>query len=60
MKKIVICLLLVVFLFPVNVLALSVSSRSAVLMDMESGRILYEKAKDTPRLIASITKIMTI
>jgi len=39
--------------------ALSISSRSAVLMDMDSGRILFEKDKDNPRLIASITKIMT-
>ena len=28
-------------------------------MDMDSGRILYEKNKDEKRLIASITKIMT-
>ena len=28
-------------------------------MDMDSGRVLKSKDKDTPRLIASITKIMT-
>jgi len=28
-------------------------------MDMDSGRVLYAKDKDNPRLIASITKIMT-
>lgn len=28
-------------------------------MDSESGRVLYQKDADTPRLIASITKIMT-
>ena len=30
-----------------------------VLMDMDSGRVLASKNKDNPRLIASITKIMT-
>ena len=30
-----------------------------VLMDMDSGRVLASKNKDSPRLIASITKIMT-
>jgi len=44
---------------PKTVYGLSVSARSAVLMDTESGRVLYQKDKDNPRLIASITKIMT-
>jgi D-alanyl-D-alanine carboxypeptidase len=35
------------------------SAQSAILMDMESGRVLYEKNADEERLIASITKIMT-
>lgn len=43
--------------FPFNVFADSASS--TIVMDMESGRILYEKAADNKRLIASITKIMT-
>ena len=30
-----------------------------VLMDIDSGRVLASKNKDAPRLIASITKIMT-
>ena len=37
----------------------SVSAASAVLMDADSGRVLYEKDGDTPRAIASITKLMT-
>ena len=41
------------------VMGLSLSCRSCVLMDSDSGRVLYEKDKDNPRLIASITKIMT-
>jgi len=39
--------------------AVSTSASSAVLMDADSGRILYSQNADTPRLIASITKIMT-
>lgn len=46
-------------LSPVQVLAVSVSARSACLLDTESGRVIYQKDKDTPRLIASITNIMT-
>lgn len=36
-----------------------VSAASAVLMDGDSGRVLYEKDGHTPRLIASTTKLMT-
>ena len=39
--------------------AVEVSAESAVLLDAESGEILYEKAADERRLIASTTKIMT-
>lgn len=48
-----------VFLLPFNVDALAFSAKSAIVMDMDSGRILYSKNKDEKRLIASITKIMT-
>lgn len=58
-KKMTIFLILLVMLSPVQVLAVSVSARSACLLDTESGRVIYQKDKDTPRLIASITKIMT-
>lgn len=37
----------------------SVSAASAILTDAESGRVLFEKNTDEPRLIASTTKIMT-
>lgn len=50
---------LCVILFPLNILAFSDSSSSSVVMDMDSGRILYSKNKDEKRLIASTTKIMT-
>ncbi|MFD1707097.1 D-alanyl-D-alanine carboxypeptidase family protein [Siminovitchia sediminis] len=36
-----------------------VSAESAVLMEQDSGRVLYEKKADEVRRIASITKIMT-
>lgn len=36
-----------------------VSARNAVLMEQNTGRVLYEKAANDQHLIASITKIMT-
>ena len=60
MKKIILLIILVLtLLIPINVKAISTSASSAILMDMDSGRILYEQNKDEKRLIASITKIMT-
>lgn len=59
MKKIIVVFLLVVMLYPSFVLGLSLSCRSCVLMDSDSGRVLYAKDENNPRLIASITKIMT-
>jgi D-alanyl-D-alanine carboxypeptidase len=38
---------------------IGVSARSAILIEQESGRILFEKDAHTKRRIASITKIMT-
>lgn len=37
----------------------AISARGAILMEQESGRVLYEKNAQTPMRIASITKIMT-
>lgn len=50
-------LLAAVLLLPVKVGA--VSARSAILMDAQTGRVLYEKDADRKSLIASTTKIMT-
>lgn len=55
MKKI----LLIFLLIPLNVKAINVSANNAILMDMDSGRILYEKKAYESRLVASISKIMT-
>lgn len=56
MRKIIVLLLL---FLPMNIFALEVTSKSAILMDEDSGRILYAKNIDDKRLIASTTKIMT-
>ena len=37
----------------------TISAKSAVLLDGDSGQVLWEKDADTERLIASTTKIMT-
>jgi serine-type D-Ala-D-Ala carboxypeptidase (penicillin-binding protein 5/6) len=58
MKKIILIILLVL-LIPINVMGLTVTARDAILMDQDSGRILYSKNINDQRLIASITKIMT-
>lgn len=55
MKK----MLLLLLLIPINVFALSIPSNNAILMDQDSGRILYSKNINEKRLIASTTKIMT-
>ena len=57
MKKILVMLFLM--LFPVFTNAVVVTSKSAILMDEDTGRILYSKGIDDKRLIASTTKIMT-
>ena len=56
MKKI---LLFFVLLFPIGVLAIETSARSAILMDIDTNRILYEKNINEVRSVASISKIMT-
>jgi len=56
LKKIIILLIL---LFPINCFSLSVPSKSAILIDQDSGRVLYSKNINDKRLIASTTKIMT-
>lgn len=39
---------------------IDITSPSALLMELNSGQILYEKDADTPRRPASVTKIMTM
>ncbi len=58
-KKLWLLLSFLILLFPLHTKALDVSAKSAIVMDMDSGRILYQKGIDDERLIASTTKIMT-
>lgn len=58
MKNLYILIFLFLFI-PINVFGLSTTASSSILMDMDSGRILYSKDINNPRLVASITKIMT-
>lgn len=55
MKKILLFLLLL----PVTINAYGTSATSAILMDTDSGRIIYQKDIHNVRSVASISKIMT-
>lgn len=52
-------LLFILFLFPSSCFALCENTHSCILMDNDSGRILYSKNANEKRLIASTTKMMT-
>ncbi len=56
MKKLLFILLL---LIPTNVYGIEISARSAIMMDMDTKRILYSKNINEQRSVASISKIMT-
>ncbi len=56
MKKFLVSLVCLL-IFPLNISA--ISAQMAVVMDLNSGRVLYELNSHDERLIASITKIMT-
>lgn len=61
-KRVCRCLAFLYILFsilPCQVSAVSTSAASAILMDADSGRVLYEQNADARMLIASTTKIMT-
>lgn len=58
MKKFI-AFLFIFFLFNINVYAIETSASSVIVMDQSSHRILYSNNIHDPRLIASITKIMT-
>ena len=57
MKKLIIFAFLI--FVPFNVSALTTNARSAILMDMDTKRILYSKNINEQRSVASISKIMT-
>lgn len=58
MKKILLFLIFL-FCFPLKILAIDISATSAILMDMDSNRILYSKDIHNVRSVASISKVMT-
>ena len=55
MKKII--MILIIFFIPMKTFA--INCNNCVVMDIDSGRVLYESNKDKQMLIASTTKIMT-
>ena len=57
MKKLIFFLVIFIFFLPLVVFA--DSAKSSIVMDLDSGRILYENNANDKRLIASVTKIMT-
>jgi len=59
MKKYIFLIILFFFVFPLNILAKDMS-RSSIVMDVDSGRVIYQNNVQEKHLIASITKIMTI
>lgn len=60
MKKLLWIILLFLILMPRTLaLNLNISSQSAILYNLDSGEVLYEKNADEIRPIASLTKIMT-
>ena len=58
MKKFLLILSLLTIIFPLWTEA-SDTAKSSIVMDIDSGRVLYEKNANEKRLIASTTKIMT-
>ena len=59
MKRLVVCLLLALAPLRVGAAMPYLYSRSAVVYDMEQGRVLLEKQADTVAPVASLTKLMT-
>ena len=64
MKKIfcIFCVLALVLALPVPVVAanMDIPAKSAVLMDVATGQLLYEQEAHTPLAPASVTKVMTM
>ena len=58
MKKFLLIIIILTIFYPFTVLATD-TSKSSIVMDIDSNRVLYEKNANEKRLIASTTKIMT-
>ena len=59
MKKIIYLLLFFIILIPTQIFALSINCEKAILIDADTGRVLFEKDAYTQAYPASTTKIMT-
>ena len=57
--KLFLILVISLFTFNVNALELNINSKNAILYNLDSDEILYEKDDNTKVQIASLTKIMT-
>ena len=57
MRKLILFFIVIIMISPYTVLA--DSSKAALVMDLDSGRIIYKKNENDKMLIASTTKIMT-
>lgn len=57
--KLIKIIILLIILFPLNIYAFYDTAKSTVVVDMNSGRVLYQKNQNEKRLIASTTNIMT-
>ena len=58
-RRVAAAVLAMLFLLAQRAWALDISATAAVLMDSDTGRILYEKNPDRRMLVASTTKILT-
>lgn len=59
LKWILVCLVLLSTVIAVPTRSHAIAAKGAILMEQESGRVLFERDAHTPMRIASITKIMT-
>ena len=60
MKKLFLCLFILLFMMRVNALEIAKNAKTAILVETTTSKILYEKDKDNKRSPASMTKIMTL
>ena len=59
MKKITFLILLLIVILPAKLFAVEISSPNAILIDVDSGKILYEKDAYSTVYPASTTKVLT-
>ncbi len=58
-KNLIILVLFLMLAMPINTFAININSDALIAMDIDSGRVFYQKNPDQQKLIASTTKIMT-